>query len=191
MSSPMLLELMGYSTALVVMQRLESRHSLLKRFLAWRHKQMPATLSAALRRKENRDLENSTFQSLLPELLTSIGELDPGEWQSKTQFLERVSRASALAVHDPLKDQRSQVDTFREQLAVAAGHKCLQPESGSDLSLMREHCKLLLQKGKFYALQGYTQEGAWCVFRVLSTNPGQNMYLQRSCYLSTDAACLV
>ena len=102
MYQPMFVELTGYATALVVMQRLESRHSLLKRFLSWRYKQTPATLSAALRRKENGDLKNDVVQANLPELLGSIGELDPGDWTCKTEFLERVSHSSTLAEHDPL-----------------------------------------------------------------------------------------
>ena len=106
MYQPMFNELVGYATSLVVMQRLESRHSLLKRFLSWRYKQMPATLSAALRRKENQDLKSQLFQENLPELLASIGELDQGQWGCKTEFLERITRSSACAVHDQLQNER-------------------------------------------------------------------------------------
>ena len=186
MFGPMYVELLGYSTGLVVMQRLESRHSLLKRFLAWRHKQFPATLSAALRRRENQDLESPDFQANLADLLSCIGELDVGEWTCKTQFLEKVTGASALAIHDSLAEERKQKDAFHAELAIAAGQKPSDPSQETDLSLIREHVKSMFEKNKCYALKGYDDSSAWTLFRVLSTNPGQNMFLQRACFLSTD-----
>ena len=186
MHEPMFTELIGYATGLVVMQRLESRHSLLKRFLAWRHKQYPATLSAALRRRQNRDLESSLFQSALPELLSEIGELDPGAWQSKTQFLERMAAASGQALHDALLDERKQKDSFTEQLAVTAGQRQGPAQESADFPLMREHIKAVIEKNRCYALKGYHQDTSWTLFRVLNLNPGQNMYLQKACFLSTD-----
>ena len=189
MHEPMFKELIGYSTSLVVMQRLESRHSLLKRFLSWRHKQMPATLSAALRRKENQDLKNELFQQNLPELLGSIGELDPGQWSCKTEFLERITRSSAFAVHDQLQSERQVKESFQEQLALTAGHTRGEADEIPELPLLREHLKTVLVKGKCFALKGYAAKGSWSTFRVLNTNPGQNMYVQRACYLSTDDFC--
>jgi hypothetical protein len=189
MYQPMFKELVGYATSLVVMQRLESRHSLLKRFLSWRYKQMPATLSAALRRKENQDLKSQLFQENLPELLASIGELDQGQWGCKTEFLERITRSSACAVHDQLQNERQVKESFQEQLAIAAGQKRQEADEVPELPLLREHIKTVLVKGQCFALKGYAQEGFWSTFRVLHTNPGQNMYLQKSCYLSTDDFC--
>ena len=184
MFQPLFWELTGYATGLVVMQRLESRHSLLKRHLAWRHKQLPATLSATLRRAENGDLKSPHFQFLLPELLTSIGELDPGEFSCKTDFLERISRGSALALHDSLQEERKQKETFQEQLAMVAGQR--QGNASSELILVREHLKAALEKGKCYSVKGYHDKNAWSTFRLLNLNPGQNSYLQRTCYLSND-----
>lgn len=200
MFGPMYVELIGYATGLVVMQRLESRHSLLKRFLAWRHKQYPATLSAAMRRRENQDLEAQTFQDNLPELLGAIGELDAGEWTCKTQFLERVTGASAVALHDSLAEEKKQKESFHNELAIMAGQKqrvstqeaSLIPAPAApvsqelDLPLIREHAKSVFEKNKFYALKGYQSRTSWTVFRLLSTHPGQNMYLQRACFLSSD-----
>ena len=186
MYPPMFVELTGYATALVVMQRLESRHSLLKRFLSWRYKQTPATLSAALRRKENGDLKNEVFQANLPELLGGIGELDPGDWTCKTEFLERVSQSSTLAEHDPLSRDRQVKESFHEHLALQAGQKREETDELPELPLLREHIKTVMERGNIYALKGYEATGAWSTFRVIHLNPGQNMYLQRACYLSTD-----
>ena len=126
MAEPMLLELLAYSTGLVVMQRLESRHSLLKRFLAWRHKQMPATLSAALRRRENKDLESDHFRACLPDLLSCIGELDPEDWTCKTEFLERFSSSSACALHDPLTADVPRKELSRSVLQLLQGTERVQ-----------------------------------------------------------------
>ena len=186
MFGPMFRELLGYSTGLIVMQRLESRHSLLKRFLAWRHKQYPATLSAALRRRENKDLEEPDFQSNLPELLASVGELDVGEWGCKTEFLEKVCGASAIALHDSLLEERKNKEVFHEELAIAAGHKQREANQEHDLPLIREHVKAALERNKCYALKGFDEPTKWTLFRVLTMNPGQNMYLQRACLLSID-----
>lgn len=188
MPADMLRELYGYATGLTVMQRLESRHSLLKRFLSWRHRQMPATLSAALRRTENKDLESDHFQQMLPDLLGSIGDLDGGAWTCRTDFLERVSRNSACAMHDALGDERAEKSAFQERLAEAAGHIRTNDEN---LPLIREHVNETFVGAKCYAVKGYHAPGAWTLFRILSTNPGQIVYLQRACYLSTDATCLV
>ena len=79
MHPPMLDELLAYATSLVVMQRLESRHSILQRRLARRHNQLPDTLSATLRRLQNRDIERPDFQERLPEFLAAIPELYQGE----------------------------------------------------------------------------------------------------------------
>lgn len=188
MAEPMLLELLAYSTGLVVMQRLESRHSLLKRFLAWRHKQMPATLSAALRRRENKDLESDHFRACLPDLLSCIGELDPGDWKCKTEFLERFSSSSACALHDPLTARRAEKGAFQERLAIAAGHR--ESADISELPLLREHIRTVLERGRVYALLGCQIPGSWSVFRVLNTAPHQNTYLQKASCLSLDAAWL-
>ena len=120
MFGPMFRELLGYSTGLIVMQLLESRHSLLKRFLAWRHKQYPATLSAALRRRENKDLEEPDFQSNLPELLASVGELDVGEWL-KNRVLGKVPLLSMIPCWTKEKTKRCSMKNLQLQQVTNRG----------------------------------------------------------------------
>ena len=197
MHGPMFRDLLSMATALVVLQRLESRHSLLKRHLAWKHKSLPMTLSAALRRRQNGDLLCSTFQSNLPDLLNSIGELHPGPWHCKAQLLEKICQSSGEADHDPLLQQRARKDAFVEGLAqtcASASVLCAAQETGGDgqsaalavfdAPMQREHIRATLKRNKFYAIRGYQSSQTWTVFRVISTNPGSNMFLQRCVHVT-------
>ena len=188
MHGPLYTELISYATALVVMQRLESRHSLLKTQLRWRHQTLPLTASAAMRRRQNKDLETPAFQKNLRHLLTSIGELYPGPWRSTTELIERVSQLSAEAFFDDLSEERVQLESFKQGLAAVASSASSQKQPVSDLeaSLRREHIRKVLTKGKCYALCGCVHAGVWSVFRVLNINPAANMYMQRCVHLAED-----
>lgn len=182
MDECMFRELLSYSTSLISMQRLEGRHSVLKRILGWKNFQLPASLSAAMRRRQNKDLQSPLFQKGLSEYLAAIGTLHQGTWHSKTQLLETVARASGQASHDPLTLLRSQKDMFVEELAKV----CSASYSESVSTLQREHVKACMAKGLFCALPGLRQERHWTIFRILHLNPAQNMYLQKACHLATD-----
>ena len=67
---------------------------------------------------------------------------------------------------------------------MVAGQR--QGNASSELILVREHLKAALEKGKCYSVKGYHDKNAWSTFRLLNLNPGQNSYLQRTCYLSND-----
>ena len=118
MFAPMHKELMGYATALVCMQRLESRHAIAKRVLAFKHRQRPSTLSASLRRKQNSDLEEPEFQERLPEFLASISELHAGAWDSKTDLLNKVGQEASRAEHAALLGLRKEKEVFAEALCA-------------------------------------------------------------------------
>lgn len=184
MNESMFRELLSYATSLVAMQRLEGRRSVLKRLLGWKNFQLPASLSAAMRRRQNKDLECPVFQRNLSEYLADIGSLHQGSYHNKTQLLETLARSSAQANHNPLTLLRSQKDRFVEELS-----KTCSDQASSDLStLQREHVKASMAKGKFCALPGLLHAERWTVFRVLHINPSSNMYLQKSCHLATDDA---
>ena len=186
-------ELFAYSTALMSMQRLEGRHSILKKQLDWRNFQLPGSLSATMRRKQNQDLVNPEFVRDLPEFLTAIGELHDGSWGCKTELMETFLQTSALANHDPMESQRVDKARFAESLAQvcaagASGEIGGGEESTEELPMQREHVKAAFKRGSVYALKGCVQNGEWSVFRVLHTAPSSNMYLQRACHMSFDAA---
>ena len=185
MHPPMYRELMGYATALVSMQRLEGRHSVLKRELAWQNFRLPSSLSAAMRRRQNRDLENPEFSKNLHEYLAGIGTLHQGHWECKTQLLETFSRASGQASHDPLTLLTPQRDMFVEELSKVCTGPRLPPAA---LQLQREHLKACMVKGSFYAIPGLLGHGRWALFRLLHLSPGGNMYLQKACHLAEDEA---
>ena len=179
-------ELLAYATGLVVMQRLEGRHSILKRVLAFKHFQTPASVSATMRRYQNGDLESDVFQRNLADFLSRIGELQLGTWGSKTELLETYSKANK-ASHDPLYELRALKEQFNQQLS----NVCSEGDTGPDeLPLLREHVKLALGKGHVYTLKGCFEKGVWAVFRVLHQSPSNNMYLQKACHISFDAAVL-
>ena len=183
MHEPMYRELLSYATALVSMQRLEGRHSVLKRALGWKHFQLPASLSATMRRRQNKDLENPEFEKNLAEYLSEIGSLHQGTWHNKTELLEGLARASAQANYSPMTLLRSQKDAFVAELSRAAS------SSTGDCGippLYREHLKACMAKGKFCAIPGLVRQGSWSLFRVLHMNPAANMYLQKASHLASD-----
>ena len=195
MHGPMFTDLIAYATGLVVMQRLESRHSVLKRRVAWKHRSLPSTLSAELRRAQNKDLSTEAFQANLGDLLSGISELYPGSWGSKAEFIERVCQMSNEVVYDELADERAAKQAFTKQLADiasrgGAGEELVPAAPACELesALRREHVRAAFVKGKVYALRGCLRAGVWTVFRMLSTNPSNNMYLQRCVHLSHDEA---
>ena len=176
MHPPMWHELMAYSTGLSVMQRLESRHSLLKRFLGFRWRQLPATLSATARRKQNKDLSSSLFQEHLEECLANIGELWPGTW-----WRSRVRRPFMILCRRYDLSRQSFSDTLAG-LCLSSGDAV--PDADNEpSSLMRE-----LERHKVYALKGCVEELKWSIFRVVNTNAGSNMTLQRASHISTDVS---
>ena len=182
-------ELMSYACALTSMQRLEGRHSRLKKILNWRSFQLPASLSAAMRRKQNGDLTNPRFRDGLADFLSRIGELHQGDWGCKTALIESFLRRSQDACHDPLDNMREKRENFQAALASAQASTAgteIGAEEIDESHLWREHIKTAFQKGGVYALKNALQVGAWSVFGVLHTAPGGNMYMQRSCYMSTD-----
>jgi hypothetical protein len=82
--------LLGYSTSLTVMQRLEARHHLVNLAVSrGRALSVPGVISG-LRRRFNGDLNQPSFKRELPELLNRFDELVPQAWESKKQLLELV-----------------------------------------------------------------------------------------------------
>ena len=142
-----------------------------------------------MRRRQNQDLEKPLFQQELPDLLCNLGQLQPtGSWSCKTQLMEEFTRASRKAIHDPLTDLRAKKDEFTGYLAKVASTNL--PEPSADMPLMREHIKAAFQKGSCYALRGCVIKDAWSVFRLVHLSPGNNMYLQKACHLSSDVQLL-
>lgn len=82
--------LIGYSTILVVMQRLEAKHHLVNIAVSRGRAQQPPATMAALRRRANQDLDHPEFRTMLPELMQSFGDLVPSHWGSRKELLQQV-----------------------------------------------------------------------------------------------------
>lgn len=82
--------LLGYSTCLTVMQRLEARHHLANLALSAGRALSPAGLMAGLRRKFNGDLTHPTFRPALAELLNQFDGLVLQPWNSRKELLQIV-----------------------------------------------------------------------------------------------------
>ena len=82
--------LLGYSTSLTVMQRLEARHHLVNLAVSrGRALSVPGVISG-LRRRFNGDQCQQSFKQELPDLLNRFDELVPQAWESKKELLELV-----------------------------------------------------------------------------------------------------
>ena len=82
--------LVGYSSSLCVMQRLEARHHLVNQVLSHGRASSPPALMANLRRRLNHDIDHPKFRELLPELLERFAELVPEQWSSRKQLLQLI-----------------------------------------------------------------------------------------------------
>ena len=176
-------ELMGYSTGLCVMQRVEARHSLVKRFLAFRYRQLPASLSATLRRQQNGDLQTDLFRQNMEACLSDIGQLCQASYRNKAELLTRLGQESKQSIHDPLTDLRQQQATFNEALASV----CSSPSGDLEATaVLREHLRTAFERHRVYALRGCIEPDKSSIFRVVHMQAGLNTTLQKSSYISTD-----
>ena len=81
---------LGFSTGLNVMQRLEARHHLVNLALArGRALSVPGVISG-LRRRFNQDLQQQSFREELPQLLNDFDQLVLQPWDSQRQLLEII-----------------------------------------------------------------------------------------------------
>lgn len=80
--------MLGFSTGLNVMQRLEARHHLVNLALArGRALSVPGVISG-LRRRFNQDLQQQSFREELPKLLNDFDQLVLQPWDSQRQLLQ-------------------------------------------------------------------------------------------------------
>ena len=101
--------LLGYSTALTVMQRLESRHHFVNLALSrGRALSVPAVMSN-LRRRFNHDLTHQSFRDELPMLLNQFHKLVVGEWTSRAALLEEVYGHGLEQMHPNITFEQQQV----------------------------------------------------------------------------------
>lgn len=101
--------LFGYSTALVVMQRLEGKHHLINITLSQGRAQHPSAVVAALRRRMNKDLTHPSYRDLLPSLLHKFEDLVPQKWGSRRELLQIVYGYSLDSLHPNLDREEQEM----------------------------------------------------------------------------------
>lgn len=122
LADPLKQLLVGYSTALVVMQRLEARHHLVNLALTRGRANSPAAVMANLRRRLNGDVHEPSFRDELELLLSRFGDLVVDEWESHKQLIEIVYGFGLEQLHpDMYFEQRElQLQSALEDVAPAA-----------------------------------------------------------------------
>jgi len=101
--------LFGYSTALVVMQRLEGKHHLINITLSQGRAQHPSAVVAALRRRMNKDLTHPSYRDLLPSLPHKFEDLVPQKWGSRRELLQIVYGYSLDSLHPNLDREEQEM----------------------------------------------------------------------------------
>ena len=185
MSGLLFQEAAGYALALTAMQRLESRHHIISmRAAASRRKGVPQ-LSADMRRRQNKDIEDPVFQTNFSSYISRLNELALGPWNSLTELYDGITkRFSSSIVHLPFTNEDKKLERFKQQLIDARGPALHVLPSGEG-SLWRAHVAAALQPNAYFAFPKEGCDQFW-VFQLLCHNPGEKMYIQRASYLSID-----
>jgi hypothetical protein len=108
--------LMGYCTALIVMQRLEGRHHLVNMRVTRGRALLPAGLFADLRRARHSDLHLVEFREALPSLMQRMTELVPDSWQSQRELLRRVYGFGLDELHPDVSAEQALIEQTTNSL---------------------------------------------------------------------------
>lgn len=109
-------EILAYGTSLTVLQGLESRHHLISlRQSRGRAASVPA-ISAELRRVQNKDLLDSRFESMLPDLLESLPQLTSMPFSNKTDLVQNVISQVYRGESDEMTMEQEYFQRYRDHL---------------------------------------------------------------------------
>ena len=172
MDTDLFRELLSYSLALVVMQRLESRHHLVNQKLSSSRASSAAYVSANLRRRLNNDAAEPTFRENFEMYLQKFDELVPEQWQTKCELHRLVSGHTLSLMF---------ADVSVENAIIAAQSIPARPRD--DLALkFQEHLQLALTEGDYYALPMDTSNGAttYLLCQIVCVRPEGKRYMQRA-----------
>ncbi|CAE8623957.1 unnamed protein product [Polarella glacialis] len=163
MAGELFWELLGYPTSLIVMQLLESRHHLVAQCISFGRAMYPATISASLRRRLNKDVNDPGFREALPDLIASIPELlAGGVSSSRTELVGTVLCNSAKACHDRRAEDLEKIAACRAQLSKIS-ESILVPSAVSlpEQALRRDHLMALLKENTYYAIPTVDSSSQW------------------------------
>ena len=173
MNNDLFAELVGYGLSLVSMQRLEGRHHLVNLKMGPSRASSATTISAALRRRQNRDVHQESFRAEFDDYLQQFDALVPEDWNSMSE-LHRLISGHHLAIM--FKDMTQEDSIIWQQ--SSATKLCSAPEV---LELLN-HVKVVLQEGSVYAVPicvGADGATTYQVMQLLSFKPSAKKYLER------------
>ena len=185
-SKDLMRELFFYSLSLLSMQRLEAKHRYINIQVGRGRASSPGATMAELRRKANQDLQEAGFRQLFPELMSSFDTLVPGQWDS-FQDLLRIVYGHGIAQMHP--DIEAEENCMRIHLKAITDMKADTDKQVTPL--LREHLATCLKQKFCYAVPLRGDSNIFRIFQLISLNPAQRSYIQRTSALSVDDLCII
>ena len=102
--------LIGYGTALIVMQRLEGRHHLVQINVSKGRALSPGGVFADLRRARHKDLRMPEFRQQLPALMAGVSDLVP-HWTSRRDMLRQIYGYGLEQLHEDVTAEEAIIES--------------------------------------------------------------------------------
>lgn len=184
MNVDMFRELTSYATSLLVLQRVEMQHHLIHFKTSHGPAIHPATVSAHLRRFQNKDLEQISFRAELEDLCSNLGNLVSEEWSTRRDLFRLVSGYTRSIMFPDIKDEEACLKNFDKLHRVR--------EHPLEAKLQIQHCATILEENSFYCLPtGNGSDQEFVIFQLLQLNPGWKRYVQKVAKVGVDATTLI
>ena len=175
-------ETLAYGLSLVCMQRLEGRHHLVNMKMGGSRASTAATVSAALRRRQNPGTRQASFRDEFEEHLQKFQMLVPEKWNSLAELHRLVSGQNLDIMFS---------DVSREELVIAEAAQARNHSAG-DIVLFQQHIKTVLREGSCYAIPACVDacSGDTCydIVQLLSLKPSAKKYMERVVGISWSGA---
>lgn len=180
MGNTLFKKLLSYGLALVVMQRLESRHHLVSLKVGQGRAITAAAVSANLRRKLNNDTKQDSFKQNFSQYLERFEELVPETWTTMRELHQLVSGHHLSLMFS---------DIEREDAIIKAKAAETKRTTPAEILLYQEHTKAVLREGCIYAVAETIDrdETVYDILQIVSFQPGNKKYMQRVVGWSSDA----
>lgn len=141
MSKNLKCRLLGYSTALIVMQRLEAKRHYLNMVVGRGRAVQPPALVAEMRRRANKDCQCALFRKELPTYLDSFSELAPFAWHSWADLLQLVYGYGLSQMHPDISTAEDKLKRF-QSLVSSWEHDCSNTLPGDGANVESYACCL-------------------------------------------------
>ena len=146
----------------------------------------PGTVSAHLRRFQNKDLEQVSFRAELEDLCSNLGNLVSEEWSTKRDLYRLVSGYTRPIMFPDIKDEEACLKNFDKLQSVR--------EHPLETKLQIQHRATILEENSFYCMptgNGSDSDQELVVFQLLQLNPGLKRYVQRVAKMGVNATTLI